>query len=80
MSRRELQDRVSEEARRRLGRRRLLQGLASGGGAAALLAASGASRAGLADPAPEAAPDADHHRIGFRAPEHTRWYYSRARW
>jgi hypothetical protein len=66
------------EQARRIGRRRLLRGLA-GGGAAVVLTPRAAGAAGATSP-PEQNATVDHGRIGFEASEHTRWFYHRARW
>jgi hypothetical protein len=62
-----------------LGRRRLLCGLATGGAAAAL-AGTSAGSAEQQQPRAAASAEGEHRRIGFRATEHTRWFYHRARW
>ena len=63
---------------RRLARRGLLRGLATGGAAAAL---GGQALAVGTESAPDgASAEGDHRRLGFRATDHMRWFYHRARW
>ena len=68
-----------EDRARRLARRGLLRGLAAGGAVAAL-GARAADAASAESPAEGASAEGDHRRLGFRATDHTRWFYHRARW
>jgi hypothetical protein len=67
-----------EGNRARVARRGLLRGLAGGGALVALAAGGAAAEADAA--AGDAKPEDDPTRIGFRATEHTKWFYRRARW
>ena len=71
--------RREEGGTRRLARRGLLRGLAAGGASAAL-AVTGAGAARAESAADVAGAAGDHRKLGFRATDHMRWFYHRARW